>query len=138
MKHDACLFVCVQVVRPESELDFGRGPNGSTPAVCYKDVLRAMKKEVNLMDSLSHANVVEIIGTAQEGLVFVMERAVSDLYTIIKQHDTRLPLGSAKRELCLLSVHCMHVELHTPAKSPLSLSVRKAEGGLAFLTFSQL
>mmetsp|Transcript_9487 Transcript_9487/g.22184 ORF Transcript_9487/g.22184 Transcript_9487/m.22184 type:complete len:622 (+) Transcript_9487:190-2055(+) len=89
--------VVLKVVRPESELDFGTGPNGSTPAVCYRDVLRAMKKEVNLMDSLGHnSHVVQVLGTAEDCRVLVMERAVSDLYTIIKQQDKRLPLGHAK------------------------------------------
>jgi hypothetical protein len=97
-------------VRPESELDFGRGPNGSTPAVCYKDVLRAMKKEVNLMENLNHPHVVKVVGTAEDCRVFVMERAVSDLYTIIKQHDSHLPLGHAKREEFLVcDVHLVHV-----------------------------
>lgn len=86
-----------QVVRPESELDFGRGPSGSTPAVCYRDVLRAMKKEVAIMESMGiNDHVVEILGVAEECRVFVMERAVSDLYTIVKQQDNRLPLGHAK------------------------------------------
>eukprot|EP00284_Hemiselmis_tepida_P013721 CAMPEP_0174935398 /NCGR_PEP_ID=MMETSP1355-20121228/53648_1 /TAXON_ID=464990 /ORGANISM="Hemiselmis tepida, Strain CCMP443" /LENGTH=163 /DNA_ID=CAMNT_0016182085 /DNA_START=105 /DNA_END=593 /DNA_ORIENTATION=+ len=59
--------VVLKVVRPESELDFGTGPNGSTPAVCYRDVLRAMKKEVNLMDSLGHnSHVVQVLGTAED------------------------------------------------------------------------
>mmetsp|Transcript_48786 Transcript_48786/g.121832 ORF Transcript_48786/g.121832 Transcript_48786/m.121832 type:complete len:623 (-) Transcript_48786:174-2042(-) len=89
--------VVLKVVRPESELDFGTGPNGSTPAVCYRDVLRAMKKEVNLMDSLGHnSHVVQVLGTAEDCRVLVMERAVSDLYTIIKQQNKRLPLGHAK------------------------------------------
>lgn len=84
-------------MRPESELDFGTGPNGSTPAVCYRDVLRAMKKEVAIMDSLgANTHVVNILGTAEDCRVFVMERAVSDLYTIVKQQDNRLPLGHAK------------------------------------------
>jgi hypothetical protein len=108
------LRTCVQVVRPESELDFGRGPNGSTPAVCYKDVLRAMKKEVSLMESLTHPHIVEIAGTAEDCRVFVMERAVSDLYTIIKQHDARLSLGHAKCELptlvCAPNTLCIVVE----------------------------
>mmetsp|Transcript_18069 Transcript_18069/g.35298 ORF Transcript_18069/g.35298 Transcript_18069/m.35298 type:complete len:629 (+) Transcript_18069:153-2039(+) len=89
--------VVLKVVRPESELDFGTGPNGSTPAVCYRDVLRAMKKEVSLMMSLGTTkHVVQVLGTAEDCRVLVMERAVSDLYTIIKQQGLRLPLGHAK------------------------------------------
>lgn len=65
--------------------------------MCYKDVLRAMKREANLTDSLSgHPCIVQILGTAEDSRVFVMERAVSDLYTIVKQQETRLPLGHAK------------------------------------------
>mmetsp|Transcript_31627 Transcript_31627/g.77546 ORF Transcript_31627/g.77546 Transcript_31627/m.77546 type:complete len:621 (+) Transcript_31627:200-2062(+) len=91
------MSIALKVVRPESELDFGTGPNGSTPAVCYRDVLRAMKKEVNIMDSLGgHPHIVQVLGTAEDCRVFVMERAVSDLYTIVKQQETRLPLGHAK------------------------------------------
>eukprot|EP00286_Rhodomonas_abbreviata_P002999 CAMPEP_0181348002 /NCGR_PEP_ID=MMETSP1101-20121128/34175_1 /TAXON_ID=46948 /ORGANISM="Rhodomonas abbreviata, Strain Caron Lab Isolate" /LENGTH=425 /DNA_ID=CAMNT_0023460245 /DNA_START=273 /DNA_END=1548 /DNA_ORIENTATION=+ len=78
--------VALKVVRPECELDFGRGPNGSTPAVSYKDVLKAMRQEVTLMEGLgTHPNVVEILASTEDCKVFVLERATSDLYSIVKQ-----------------------------------------------------
>ncbi len=43
-----------------------------------------------------HPHVVEILGTAEECRVFVMERAASDLYTIVKQQERNLPLQLAK------------------------------------------
>jgi len=78
--------VALKIVRPESELDFGRGPNGSTPAVSYKDVLKAMRQELVLMEALGyHPNIVEVLATTEDCRVFVLERATSDLYTIVKQ-----------------------------------------------------
>lgn len=103
--------VALKVVRPESELDFGTGPNGSTPAVSYKDVLKAMRQEVLLMELIgSHPNIVEVLGTAEECRVFVMERAASDLYTIVKQQERNLPLQLAKLWAghMLSAVHRMH------------------------------
>jgi len=85
--------VAVKVVRPESELDFGTGPNGSTPDVSYQDVLKAMKLEVKIVEVLGkHPYLVELIGTTEECKVFVMEKAASDLYSIVKQQERNLPL----------------------------------------------
>mmetsp|Transcript_23275 Transcript_23275/g.55397 ORF Transcript_23275/g.55397 Transcript_23275/m.55397 type:complete len:570 (-) Transcript_23275:102-1811(-) len=88
--------VAIKVVRPESELDFGTGPNGSSPGVCYDDVLKAMKLEVKIVETLGkHPYLVELLGTADDCKVFVMERAASDLYTIVKKQGSELPLNLA-------------------------------------------
>jgi len=114
--------VALKVVRPESELDFGTGPNGSTPAVSYKDVLKAMRQEVLLMEMIgSHPNLVEVLGTAEDCRVFVMERAASDLYTIVKQQERNLPFQLAKLWAghMLQAVHFMHYHgvVHQDIKS---------------------
>lgn len=85
--------VAVKVVRPERELNFGTGPNGSTPEVSYQDVLEAMKLEVKIAEILGkHPYVVDFIGTTDGGKVFIMEKAASDLYSTVKQHERNLPL----------------------------------------------
>ena len=89
--------VALKIVRPESELDFGVGPNGSSPGVSYDDVLKAMKLEVQHVEALGvHPNIVQILGTAEDCRVFAMERAATDLYTLVKQQPN-LPLILAKQ-----------------------------------------
>ena len=89
--------VALKIVRPESELDFGVGPNGSSPGVSYQDVLKAMKLEVQHVESLgTHPNIVQILGTAEDCRVFAMERAATDLYSLVKQQPN-LPLVLAKQ-----------------------------------------
>ncbi len=68
-----------------------------------------------------HPHVVEILGTAEDCRVFVMERAASDLYTIVKQQERNLPLQLAKlwSGHMLAAVQYMHVHgvVHQDIKS---------------------
>eukprot|EP00293_Proteomonas_sulcata_P012670 CAMPEP_0184309004 /NCGR_PEP_ID=MMETSP1049-20130417/17305_1 /TAXON_ID=77928 /ORGANISM="Proteomonas sulcata, Strain CCMP704" /LENGTH=700 /DNA_ID=CAMNT_0026621809 /DNA_START=95 /DNA_END=2197 /DNA_ORIENTATION=+ len=102
--------VAIKVVRPESELDIGPGPNGSSPAVSYKDVLNAMKLEVSMLETIGrHPNVIEILGAAEDCKVFVMERAASDLYSIVKHQEKHLPLQLAAQwteQICRAVEYC--------------------------------
>ena len=101
--------VALKIVRPESDLNLG-DPTVASAGIEYKDVLRAMKLEVQYVEALgSHPNIVKILGTAEGCKVFVMERAVTDLCALIKE-QRYLPLQTVKHwtKHILSAVRYMH------------------------------
>eukprot|EP00960_Hanusia_phi_P071637 767594-Hanusia_phi.AAC.26 len=84
--------VAIKIVKPEKDLDFG-GDNPSACHISYKDVLKAMKKEVEFIERVGvHPHIVELMGTSDNCQVFIMERATSDLYQIVKKKEKTLSL----------------------------------------------
>ena len=82
--------VALKIVRTESEMGL------ANDGVTYKDVLNAMKLEVQYANALgNHPNIVHILGVAEGGKVFVMEKAVADLHSWIKRNP-KIRLGLAK------------------------------------------
>ena len=89
--------VALKIVRPEHELDVSPGPNGTRPDVSYDDVLKAMKLEITHIETVGlHPNVICILGTAEDCRVLVMERAIADLFNLVKKYP-QLPLALAQR-----------------------------------------
>jgi serine/threonine protein kinase len=101
--------VALKMVRPEKDLNLG-DPTVASAGIEYKDVLRAMKLEVQYVEALgSHPNIVKILGTAEGYKIFVMERAVTDLCALIKDQPL-LPLQTVKHwtKHVLSAVRYMH------------------------------
>mmetsp|Transcript_44748 Transcript_44748/g.101978 ORF Transcript_44748/g.101978 Transcript_44748/m.101978 type:complete len:354 (-) Transcript_44748:37-1098(-) len=109
-------------------MDFGTGPNGSTPSVCYRDILRAMRQELQLMQSLGkHHTIVEVLAATEDCRVFMLECAISDLYSIVKQafaESRQLPgpwykCAKAWGKCILAAVEYMHASevVHQDVKS---------------------
>jgi len=66
--------VALKVVRPESDMDFGTGARGSTPAVTYRDVLRTMSQESSMLERVGkHPCIVRLLAVARNRSILVLE-----------------------------------------------------------------
>lgn len=79
--------VAIKIVRSQEEL--GLRDDDPEGGVSYKDVLRSMRLEMDVMEAMgTHPNIVGLLGQDRVDHVMVMEQASSDMYKLIKKMGT--------------------------------------------------